>query len=539
MGSLSSLLALQDLRGLPPDELERLAFQLEAELAGLSPEELAQRAAVLRQLHLSEARTRADAFSEYAIPHELTEAPVENAPHHVAWHRFLDATPLGVLISPVEHGKTQQVAIARVLFELGKNPNLRVAVISNTATQAEKILGSIAAHLERNPRVREVFPQLKPSPNPRAPWTSSQITVERSTFAKDASVTALGAGGAILGARFDLIILDDILDFENTRTPEQKKKLLDWFETSLFTRLTAGGRCWVIGTPWAPDDLLHTLAARPAWGELRYAAVLNPDDEPADWIPTWPEQFSLERLISLRDNTTPFNFARKYLTRVRDEGHARFGRADIQRCLDAGRGRTLMAQAPTEFMGGPVLPCFTGVDLGVGQGEGHDLTSMFTIAIDQRQRRLVADIQSGRWTGPEIVRRIQTISYRFRSIVLVESNAAQMYLSQFLADSGVPVVPFQTNAANKYSEAFGVETIAVELRAAQWIIPSNVAGEPESEEVRAWINEMLYYQPGGKGGQRSKKNHTGDRLMASWFAREGARQHLGQIYGEVEIQPGG
>ena len=37
---------------------------------------------------------------------------------------------------------------------------------------------------------------------------------------------------------------------------------------------------------------------------------------------------------------------------------------------------------------------------------------------------------------------------------------------------------------------------------------------PLPSEVLAWIQEMLYYDP---------EAHTGDRLMASWFAREAAR----------------
>ncbi len=45
-------------------------------------------------------------------------------------------------------------------------------------------------------------------------------------------------------------------------------------------------------------------------------------------------------------------------------------------------------------------------------------------------------------------------------------------------------------------------------------------------EVDAWVNEMLYYDP---------RSHTGDRLMASWFAREAARQ--GTIRAEVGYLP--
>jgi hypothetical protein len=59
-----------------------------------------------------------------------------------------------------------------------------------------------------------------------------------------------------------------------------------------------------------------------------------------------------------------------------------------------------------------------------------------------------------------------------------------------------------------------VESLAVELANAKWIIPSDEDGTVHPE-IDAWINEMLYYNPQG---------HTGDRLMAAWIAREYSRK---------------
>ena len=57
----------------------------------------------------------------------------------------------------------------------------------------------------------------------------------------------------------------------------------------------------------------------------------------------------------------------------------------------------------------------------------------------------------------------------------------------------------------------GVESLAAELHAKKWRIP-NKDGMLH-KQVAKWIDEMLYYDPAA---------HTGDRLMASWFARQGA-----------------
>ena len=58
------------------------------------------------------------------------------------------------------------------------------------------------------------------------------------------------------------------------------------------------------------------------------------------------------------------------------------------------------------------------------------------------------------------------------------------------------------------------------MSAGAWVIPNH--DKVMHPEVAEWVDEMLYYDP---------RAHTGDRLMASWFAREGVR--LGAITAET------
>jgi hypothetical protein len=464
-------------------------------------------------MRIHSARERVEDFVEFAIPHEKTGAELVNAPHHVEWQQFLRENRLAVLIASVEHAKSQQVGVGATLHALGRDPSLRVAIVSNTQGQACKLLSSIRQHVETNRRVQAVFPNLKRSKRVGSTWHSTALEFQRSTIAKDPSLQALGVGSAILGSRLDGIIVDDVLDFENTRTAEQVQKTLEWFDSSVFNRLTDGGFCWVIGTPWMPDDLLATLSARPGWASRTYGAVRNPDDAPEKWVPLWPEQFSADRLRKVAANLTPGNFARSYLCRVRTDQMSRFQEAWIEQCIANGKGRTTLNRQPV-MVNGTKLPCFTGVDLAVGKDAHNDLTVLFTIALEPgTQRRIVLECQSGRWQAPETLARITDVYRRYDSRILVEDNGAQSYLLQWATQQGLPVMPF-TTGKNKYDEAFGVESLAVEMRAGLWVIPSGFSGQDVPEELRAWIRELLFYNPDG---------HTGDRCMASWFAREAAR----------------
>lgn len=488
------------------------------------PAEKLKRALQVKRRQIERARECPAALCEYVLRHEKTGRRILNAPFHAEWHQFFSDNDWGVLICAVEHGKTQQIAVGRILWEIGRNPAIRVALVQDTVDKAAKTLGVIRTYIERSDAYHEVFPDVKRSTREKHPWHQYAIEVERDGFAKDPTVQAYGSGSDIVGIRTDLVVLDDILNFDNSRTEEARQKTLDWFDTTVLTRVQdeegtgEHGRCWLIGTPWHPEDILHVLKRRGGFGHKTYSAVHNPDDSPKEWRPVWPAQWSLNRLLKRMAGMTPHNFARKYLARAVHDLTSRFPEAVIQRALMAGRGYALQHRRP-RMPNGRELPCFTGVDIGIGQKEKHDLSVILTIALDERFRRILVQIESGRWPAQELIDRIVDAHWRFESKVVVENNAAQDFIRQFVAARSVPVTPFQTTGRSKFDEHFGVESIAVEMRQGLWVFPSPSGEGPPDEglepEVAALIANMRAFHP---------ESHTGDRLMALWFAREGARK---------------
>ena len=479
---------------------------------------LLERARAKRAAQLMRARESTADFIELAFSHERDGRRLHNAPFHREWQDALSKNDMVVLQAPVEHAKTQQVAVAKTVHLIGQDPNRRVAIISNTADMAAKILRAIKQQIEENPLVREVFPGLARAEGAAVPWNNDAITVKRATIARDPTVQTCGAYGPLVGSRLDVIIVDDVVDFENSRTPEQRKKLIEWFDTTVMTRATEGCKIFVIGTPWDPEDLLHILAVRPGFVSLVYSAVLNPDEPQSAWVPLWPEQWPRERLIDRAQNISAHVFLRKYLCRTRLDASGRFNSGWLERAKELGKGRAMCATAPKAQGGVRLLRTFTGVDLGIGDKTSSALTCFFTIAIDDTGRRIVCEVLSGRWTAPEIIDKLVSISMRFGSTIAVESNGAQKFLIQ-MAQGRVPVIGLNTGG-NKHHAEFGVESLAVELRNEMWVVPSGPSGETIDPEARAWFAEMLNYSP---------EAHTGDRLMASWVAREVARKHGARV----------
>lgn len=476
------------------EELQHMALKRPADLKRFATDIRAFRARV--------AREDPNEFMEFVFRDDRKLTPLVQAPVHAEFHRIADTHDRAIIWSHVEAGKTTQLSVGRTLWELGRNTNLRFAIASSAQAGAVKILHTIQQMIENPGPLQEVFPNLQPG----SLWTSRAITVKRTSNAKDPSVQVTSVGtGAITGARIDRFVFDDILTYENTRTPSSREQVRAWFGSAAISgRVTEDGKMLFVGNAYHPDDLMHALAAnRAVWHSAKFPVL---DAQGYITSPLW----SVDRVNAKRMECTPDEFARQMLCQARDDNSGRFRREWIDNCLRRGEGKQLayaLAAVPAGYR------VYTGVDLGVRKKAGSDLTVLFTIVVHPSEDREIVCIESGRWAAGEIVDRIIDTHRRFNSIVMVENNAAQQYIVDFTKKlSAVPVVPFHTGK-NKYHPEFGIEGLATEISNGKWIIPCE--GGRAHPEVEAWISDLLFYDPTA---------HAGDRLMASWFAREGSRR---------------
>lgn len=459
-----------------------------------------------RQIRIEAARKDPGAFNRLVLRDEETGRPISQGPIHDDWQDILNEEKQVVIWSHIEAGKTNQITIGRVLWELGNNPNLRVCIVSNKEKTAAKIMRSIAQYILRSKELHEVFPKLKPHDDRQMPWNTEQIVVQRDGYAKDPSVQCAGIGVEVISARIDLLIFDDALDAKNTQSKEGREETLRRVKTGYFSRLTAQSRVWFVGNAWHPQDAMHELTKEAGFSGYRFPVA----DENGNL--SWPEQWPADRIEKQKRIMGPLEAARALFCMARDDAQSRFKREWIDVGVKQGRGFRLVSRIDPHDLP-PGYAIVHGVDLAVQKTAKSDLSSIFSILLWPNGKRQVIAIQSGRWGGPETLRRIDDTSDRLGGFFIVENNQAQDFLLQFAAEgiSRATLRPF-TTGRNKAHPEFGLEGVAVELNNGKWIIP-NRDGRFDPE-VEAWIAEMLYYDP---------RKHTGDRLMASWFAREGCR----------------
>ena len=353
-----------------------------------------------------------------------------------------------------------------------------------------------------------MFPNLLPA----EPWQANAITVQRHTLSKDPSVQAFGVHGAIIGSRIDRLVVDDAVDFENARTDEQRKLLVQWVDAACLGRLTGRGRVVAVGTAFHPEDLLHVLQAR-GWATRRYPV----EDEQGN--PRWPERWPASRIEAKRLELGPAEAARQLDVEVRDDATSIIRLEWIEHAIALGDKPTLLSRTD---QGKPFLlskgnaRVVVGVDLAVSKKETSDLTAIVVVLVHPDRSRELLCVETGRMHGPEIVDAVLDVYLRFApSTIVVESNAAQAYISQWLkkAPFDIPIVQFTTGRGES-SLQWRVEQLAAELGRGVWRFPS-VAGKIRDRETALLVRDLLAYSPDG---------HCPDRVAAMCFAQYGCEQ---------------
>ncbi len=476
------------------------------------------------KIHL--ARTNLTDFCEYVFGWDVQ-------PFQREWHKdFRDEKRL-LIFASVEHGKSSHV-VADCLYRIGNDPNIRIAYISNIAQQAQKFFGVIREIIEGDSesakRYRKVFPHIKPSTGIYRKWDSEGIIVERSQVMPDFTMIAIGVGKSFLGARYDLIIFDDILDFENTATEGQRDKLWRWLTSTALTRVVKDGSAIFICTAWNPEDAAHRCENSGEWTTRRVRAIgILPNGDP-DWTSkiAWPTSWPVERLRAKFREVGSIEFARQFLCVATGDAMSRFKESAFEFALDRGKAFSI-----TESYGhkpGENWPVLFGVDLSIKKSQDNDLAAIFVGCIGPDGTRRLLTVRMGHYDGGDILDELARARVDFPRVMgaYVEDNGAQAYLLQF-ARGRIDLPPLHgfTTDERKYDPVYGIPSLSVEFDNGMWILPSleRQDGGQLHEKVRHLIAGLRGWSP---------RDHTKDDVMAMWFFREACAD----IYGR-KIETGG
>jgi len=167
--------------------------------------------------------------------------------------------------------------------------------------------------VEHNKRWTQTF-GLSPGSKWTDEWMEVKCNLVKDQYQPDMPVTvtvlAMGITGQIRGFnpddyRPDLIVLDDILNEENTATPEQRKKIEDLVFGALLNSLAPAtevptAKAVYLQTPFHKEDSAEKCQSDPQWNGMKLGIIEYKDGHP--WKSRWPDRYPLEQVLKDKES---------------------------------------------------------------------------------------------------------------------------------------------------------------------------------------------------------------------------------------------
>ena len=457
---------------------------------------------------------------------------------------------------PPNHAKSMTLTIDYATFQICRNPNFRILIVSQTQRLAADFLYAIKQRLTHPAyeELQDAYAAGVGFKTSSASWTANRVTFGdelRESGEKDPNLEAVGIGGQIYGKRADMIIVDDAVTLANANDFERQIK---WLNQDVRSRLNPTGKLIIVGTRVASVDLYRELrnpdrypGGVVPWTYLAMPALLEPDQDPLKWVTLWPEsdqpfdgqpesdqdpvsglwqRWSGKYLANERQQMDTSTWALVYQQQdVSDD--AVFDQVCVRGSVDRNR------------FPGPFVPSSPGWPRDIGQLSivcGLDPaivgdTAAIAYAVDRKShKRFILDAVKITSPSPAQIRELifEWTSKFGPSEWVVEKNAFQQFLTQdegirqFLASRGVILREHHTGS-NKWDAGFGVASMSSLFGGKQADgkhhrdnlihLPSD-----NSEMVKALMEQLVTWSPTTKGKT--------DMVMALWFCEIRAREWL-------------
>lgn len=233
------------------------------------------------------------------------------------------STNCKLIVLPRGWLKTTICSIAYPIWLSIRNPNIRILIVQNSATNAMKKLGVIRTQWENNELLRALYPNLLPNAN--SVWKAESICLSRSSSFPESTYEAAGTSTRVVSRHYDVVIEDDTVapDFDElgdeslAPTAENVEKAIGWHRTNLLPLLNNPQKdiSLVVGTRWYDKDLIRWVTDNePHYNIITRACRENDlgEPDPRGKI-TYPERFNDETLRRLEVTLGPYMYNCLYM----------------------------------------------------------------------------------------------------------------------------------------------------------------------------------------------------------------------------------
>lgn len=407
----------------------------------------------------------------------------EVAPHHQAMidHQgaFLDSLVLAFRGA----GKSTIGTISRAIYHVLRNPNIRILIASKTSTNASDFLREIKRHFESNELLIEIFGNYVGLDR----WDNTAIEVRRRTIpAKEPTINTVGYESAVASKHYDIIFVDDLIEEETSRTPQQRERVHNWFYNTLLPCLEPPepgvddrGLLYKEGTRYHPEDLYgHWQKYDNKKSTLKLASLVDEQGRPhIDGESVWPDKFTTEHLKEMKRNMGTIRFMLQMM-------------CDVSTYTDSPFEYEHFIFVEEDEI--PVgLRILITADLAIAQTKKADKFSLMVCGIDRMNNLYLLDGFRGQLPFHEQEKLLLAKTAAWNPVrVLVESNAYQLALVQELirkSNNKTLFKPIYTSKDKKtrslYLSAYIEAGRLRVLRSMEWVVEQLLLFPGEGRDV--------------------------------------------------------
>jgi hypothetical protein len=232
-----------------------------------------------------------------------------------------------LIFAPPQHGKSEITTRRAPAFMLGRDPKLRIAIISYSKELAMSFNRDIQRIID-DYSYKSIFPETILN-------RSNVVTSAKQGFIRNntmfetvphkGSVRTVGLEGSLTGFPVDIAIFDDLYKSrEEALSLKHQNNVKSFWESVLVPRLHNNSQILGTFTRWSENDLGGFLLSQDSdWVVLSLPAIKEQED-PTDprriGEPLWPKKHSLARLLDIKKkNVIVFNSLYQQQPKAPDE----------------------------------------------------------------------------------------------------------------------------------------------------------------------------------------------------------------------------
>tara|TARA_B100000287_G_scaffold143823_2_gene135717 strand:- start:711 stop:2198 length:1488 start_codon:yes stop_codon:yes gene_type:complete len=395
---------------------------------GLSGEE-ARRALQLKKklTQLEERRQKQDTFIPF-VKHMWPDF-IEGE-HHKVFAKQLEKVSQGkskrlIVNMPPRHTKSEFASVFFPAWMMGRNPKLKIIQATHT-TELATGFGRKCKALVHSPQFREVFPEVKISPESQAAgrWN----TVDGGEY------FAAGVGAAITGRGADLLVIDDPHSEQDALSSTSFEACYEWYTSGPRQRLQPGGSIVIVMTRWSTKDLtaevlkMQSRKGADQWEVIEFPAIFEDDKV------LWPGFWTRDELEGVKASLPVSKWSAQWLQQPTSEEASILKREwwKVWEREDPPHCEYIIQSYDTAFL----------------KSERADYSAITTWGVfypteDDGPNIILLNSEKGRWEFPTLKRKAHEhyIDYD-PDMVLIEAKASGLPLTQELRNMGIPVVNF-------------------------------------------------------------------------------------------------